>query len=231
MPLLASSPGRGADTGGCSLVALDAGRTRADMHPPVTTANLGVECALFLRRASCAGLVPAARSGRPAGAGNYKMHNKLLPFPSLREQWGIQGSANCTFCDRHRETEPHLFYYCDQVTPIWNILGTVTNRNFPYEEVVRFEFGEAVENKEAIIYLTSTTNFKIWSHRNAIKFGSQTQFSLTGILKDIFHSTKDRSKFEGTRPREPFRTQLLDLLQNYQQFLVEHRIIPDEGIT
>ena len=162
---------------------------------------------------------------------NYKMHNKLLPFPSLREQWGIQGSANCTFCDRHRETEPHLFYYCDQVTPIWNILGTVTNRNFPYEEVVRFEFGEAVENKEAIIYLTSTTNFKIWSHRNAIKFGSQTQFSLTGILKDIFHSTKDRSKFEGTRPREPFRTQLLDLLQNYQQFLVEHRIIPDEGIT
>ena len=45
----------------CSLVALDAGRTQADMHPPVTTANLWVECALFLRRASCAGLVPAAR--------------------------------------------------------------------------------------------------------------------------------------------------------------------------
>lgn len=54
--------------GAAARASSPSGRTRADMHPPVTTANLGVECALFLRRASCAGLVPAARSGRPAGA-------------------------------------------------------------------------------------------------------------------------------------------------------------------
>ena len=162
---------------------------------------------------------------------NYKMHNKLLPFPSLREQWGIHGSANCTLCDRHRETEPHLFFYCDKVIPVWNVLGTIANRNFQYSEVVRSEFGEGIENREAMIFLTSITNFKIWSHRNAIKFGNQSQFSITGILKDLLHTIQDRSRFEGTRPREPFRTQLLDLLLKYQRFAIQWRIIPDEGIT
>ena len=119
----------------------------------------------------------------------------------------------------------------NKVIPVWNALGTITNRNFQYSEVVRLEFGEGIENREAMIYVTSITNFKIWSHRNAIKFGNQSQFSITGILKDLLHTIQDRSRFEGTRPREPFRTQLLDLLLKYQRFAIQWRIIPDEGIT
>ena len=34
--------------GAAARASIPSGRTRADMHPPVTTANLGVECADFM---------------------------------------------------------------------------------------------------------------------------------------------------------------------------------------
>ena len=164
---------------------------------------------------------------------NYKMQNNILPFPSLREQWGIDGTANCTLCDRHRETEPHLFYYCEKISHFWTALGNITCKNFEHAEVMRLTFNDGIENKLARIFLTSTSNYRIWCHRNAIKFGSQLQFSLTGILKDVYYQVKSASEFESTRtrPREPFHTELLDLLQKFQMFVQQYRIIPNEGIT
>ena len=163
---------------------------------------------------------------------NYKMQNKLLPFPSLRELWGLPGaSANCTFCDQHRESEPHLFYYCDQILHLWNNLGNITGKQFEYSEVVNLEFSDNLQNRLSRIFLVSTTNFKIWSHRNAIKFGTQTRFSLVAIIKDLYYTLQENLEFENRRPREPFKTELLDLLQNFNQFMVQARLLPDEGIT
>ena len=42
----------------------------------------------------------------------------------------ITNNPNCAFCNRDKETLPHLFFECDHVHQLWNLLYTwIRNKN------------------------------------------------------------------------------------------------------
>lgn len=163
---------------------------------------------------------------------NYRLQNQLLPLPGIHAPFGLPGaSGNCGLCDFRRETEPHLFWYCDEAQNIWNVMGQITGEPFRRVEVLNMNFGENTQNKLARILLTSTTNYKIWAHRNRIKLGGENRLSLAGILKDIHFSIKNDLNFHSNRQTESLRTELSHLNNEFQNYLVRSNILPDQGVT
>ena len=164
---------------------------------------------------------------------NYKKQNELLPLPKLREEWGPGGTANCFFCSSRRETTDHLFFECERIAPLWYSLGRITERHFEKNEVINMQFNPSIENREIRIVLTSKTAHKIWKNRNNIKHRNITQISLSGMLRELYHSLKNDLTFENLRPRIQYRNQLATLVQNMHRRLVQWQIIEAEreGVT
>ena len=163
---------------------------------------------------------------------NFKLQNQLLPFPGIHEMFGLPGApGNCVLCQFHRETETHLFMDCGETRHIWSRLGEITGSAFTSEEILNMRFPNDRPNRTARILLTSTTNFTIWSRRNAIKFGTDTHFSLAGTFKEIYHKMKRELNFENRRPREPYRTELETTTRGIYTFLTQSGMPPDDGIT
>lgn len=156
----------------------------------------------------------------------YRKQERLLNLPSIRELWGPGGTANCQFCDRRRETELHLFFECPQVQNIWRILGISTGSPFTEREVMNMTFGPDTRNRGARIYLTAETTRKIWQNRNEIKYGDKTRLGLANFMLELHNSIQWGLDFENRRPRQPYQTQLTNVVGGLHHHLDQLGILP-----
>ena len=109
---------------------------------------------------------------------SYRRIKNILPLnANFSMEWGIQGPANCTFCNRHPETNTHLFLDCHYTNIIWAALGRITHWEFTESEILNLHFLQNSENKEVKIVLIALTTHIIWKQRNDTKHNSEVRYT------------------------------------------------------
>jgi len=133
--------------------------------------------------------------------------------------WGLERPANCTFCNRHLETNVHLFADCSYTNIFWAAIGRITGWVIQEHEILQLEFRDVGSEKEAKIILVSLANHTLWKQRNEIKHNPGTrlpnQFTL---IRKIWSKVKGRLTFERRRPTANLTTELGLLQDKFNYF-------------
>ena len=151
---------------------------------------------------------------------SYRRIQNILPLnANFSMEWGLQGPANCTFCNRHPETNIHLFLDCSYTNIIWAALGRVTHWDLADREIISLNFSQNCENKEVKIILVALTTHIIWKERNKTKHNPDTRITNQfGLVRQIWAKLKGRLNYEQRKPNAPLTGQLRDLVGKFDNF-------------
>ena len=134
-------------------------------------------------------------------------------------EWGLQGPANCTFCNRHPETNTHLFLDCSYTSIVWAALGRITQWDAEDREILSLRFLENCQNKEVKVLIIALTTHIIWKERNNTKHNPSSRMTNQfGLVRQICAKLKGRLKFEGRNPNGSLIQQLRDLVLKFDRF-------------
>ena len=156
---------------------------------------------------------------------SYWQVENLLPVnTNFSMELGIEGPANCTLCDRHPETNFHLFSDCSYINMYWAALGRITGWDFQDQEIISLEFSNPIIHKEAKIILVVFATHIIWKERNEIKHNPGTRVpNFLSIVRKVWGKIKGRLKYERRHPNAPLTVQLDLLDSNFQYFFENAR--------
>ena len=151
---------------------------------------------------------------------SYRRIKNLLPLNSnFSMEWGLQGQANCTFCNRHPETNVHLFLDCNYTNIIWAALGRITHWEISDEEVIGLHFPTNCEYKNSKVILLAITTHTIWKERNTFKHNPGSPITNQfGLIRKIWAKLKGRLNYEQRRTDDNLKTQLRELVEKFESF-------------
>ena len=161
---------------------------------------------------------------------SYRRIKNILPLnANFSMEWGIQGPANCTFCNRHPETNTHLFLDCHYTSIIWAALGRITQWDITDSEILNLYFRPNSEHKESKIILVALATHIIWKQRNNTKHNSESRFANQfGLIRQIWAKIKGRLTYEQRRPQDRLTIQLRELEGKFKNFFSSaSRSLPD----
>ena len=159
---------------------------------------------------------------------SYRRIKNLLPLnANFSMDWGLQGQANCTFCNRHPETNTHVFLDCTYTNIIWAALGRITGWVIADNEI-NLNFPTQSENKSIKIILIAITTHVIWKERNNAKHNPDSRITnQIGLVRKIGAKLKGRLHYELRRHNDNLKTNLRELVGKFDSFSSVGRALPD----
>ena len=158
-----------------------------------------------------------------------KSKTYILPLnANFSMDWGLQGQANCTFCNRHPETDTHIFSDCSYTNIIWAALGRITGWEITDSEI-NLNFPTQCENKIVKVILVSITTHAIWKERNNSKHNPNSRITnQIGLVRKIWAKLKGRLHYELRRHDDNLKMLLRELVGKFDSFFsTAGRALPD----
>lgn len=93
----------------------------------------------------------------------------------------------CQICKQHKETIPHLFFYCDKAQRIWKYVNKILRKRFPALDKFKLTILEAVfgflnlpeiESNPIVTILRDLALRTIWTTRNKLVYDEEKSDSL-----------------------------------------------------